>query len=903
MFDKEGEESTIQFEYTIEQDTLEVQVTAGSVPIYDGETHEPTAIIVTGQTSGETLTEDDEHGYTVSYETEDGQLESDKPKGAGNYTIVITLQGDAETNYIQPEVSNPYVIDPKKIEVRFTDFVNVIYNGTDWLNTVKSSYVSFHDPIETLESGDYEITVNTSSNNDRTSMTKAGTYTVAISLSDTETARNYSLTGTTTHGYEIKKANLSVSVSNTSKTYNRAEQIPTITITGASGDTSFRENNSANGYTVSYATVDGQLSNGKPFGAGTYDINIILHGDAETNYDVSNPVDTFTIEKARLKAELSKSDTTYDGADHAQEILEALKAAIAANTPHPEEDGYTITIDGAKSAEVKNVKTGGYKVKVELTSDAQKNYLFENGGTFVEYTYTVNKATNEWTGGSGNVTLANWTYGEAAHEPSAPSKFGNATFTYTHENNQSGTYFPEKPTNAGTYYVKATVAADGDNYDAIEAVVSFTIEQATIHLDSGKISVADKTYDGSETVDVSTVTYSDAVSGIISADGGVKVTVRSATLESADAGESVSVTIVFVIEGDTNNNYKFENGTAETTVSVTMNVIPATATATWKVEKPYYTTGKDLLDEIVKNIQVTATEITGSDYEITASKGGAKVEEIKEAGNYTLTVTLTNKNYRFAPEQMTAELSVEVIQTAATVTKEGISYFGTIGEAWAAATGTATVTLQIDVNASAELTVGGGTLTLDLNGRTLTGNIAVSGGSFTLGGTGKVEGTVTVSGGSFILNGGDVTKVHLQKGTSITVQDASHSGTIAIQVDEMTDVGMKVLSWTGSDPTAHFKSEKEKACYYIKEGESAAYIGKHSLDVGSAKWDGHASATFDLIRCENCNKESSPVTVIGDGISTGDRQEPTCTRDGSQAYIATVKFENLSGARRRRQYL
>ncbi len=78
--------------------------------------------------------------------------------------------------------------------------------------------------------------------------------------------------------------------------------------------------------------------------------------------------------------------------------------------------------------------------------------------------------TNEFTQ---PLTITDWTYGEMANKPTAKAKYG--TIKYTYSNTADGTYTEEVPTNAGTYYVKATVEETAD-YSGLESnAVEFTI--------------------------------------------------------------------------------------------------------------------------------------------------------------------------------------------------------------------------------------------------------------------------------------------------------------------------------------------------------------------------------------------------------------------------------------------
>ena len=84
--------------------------------------------------------------------------------------------------------------------------------------------------------------------------------------------------------------------------------------------------------------------------------------------------------------------------------------------------------------------------------------------------------TNEFTQ---PLAITGWTYGEKANTPTAEAKYG--TIRYTYSNTADGTYTEEVPTNAGIYYVKATVEETAD-YSGLESnAVEFTILPKTIN--------------------------------------------------------------------------------------------------------------------------------------------------------------------------------------------------------------------------------------------------------------------------------------------------------------------------------------------------------------------------------------------------------------------------------------
>lgn len=105
-----------------------------------------------------------------------------------------------------------------------------------------------------------------------------------------------------------------------------------------------------------------------------------------------------------------------------------------------------------------------------------------------EIAFKINAATDN---SIGNLTLNNWTFGEKASVPTATAKYG--TIDYTYSDSENGTYTDTVPTQAGNYYVKASVAATGD-YNGCEAKTSFTISSKTIAAQDIAISGIDEYY-------------------------------------------------------------------------------------------------------------------------------------------------------------------------------------------------------------------------------------------------------------------------------------------------------------------------------------------------------------------------------------------------------------------------
>lgn len=111
------------------------------------------------------------------------------------------------------------------------------------------------------------------------------------------------------------------------------------------------------------------------------------------------------------------------------------------------------------------VDVGTYKVVASVEADNNYN------GASDELTFVISQTENSWVN---ELSIKDWTYGDKVISPIASSKYGTVKFTYSDQ--EDGTYIDTVPTNAGRWYVKATV--DGtENYTGLEVVKSFEIKK------------------------------------------------------------------------------------------------------------------------------------------------------------------------------------------------------------------------------------------------------------------------------------------------------------------------------------------------------------------------------------------------------------------------------------------
>lgn len=130
----------------------------------------------------------------------------------------------------------------------------------------------------------------------------------------------------------------------------------------------------------------------------------------------------------------------------------------------------------------------GRLIKIDYDLANEVGAKLESGANYTYQIYTVFNGTKYETG-IGNfrttgpsvnawtqeLTMGDWVYGETAQTPAASAKYGQVVYTYSAE--RDGQYTTDKPQNAGTYFVKASVSST-DQYTGLEAIKSFTIYKA-----------------------------------------------------------------------------------------------------------------------------------------------------------------------------------------------------------------------------------------------------------------------------------------------------------------------------------------------------------------------------------------------------------------------------------------
>lgn len=200
------------------------------------------------------------------------------------------------------------------------------------------------------------------------------------------------------------------------------------------GDAPFSLNvsgGSGNG-TVSYRAEGGSVSvdeNGTVTILSAGDSTVTVTKAADDNYNEKTVQITISVGK-KTAAKPAVNGTYYYNGSAQSVALDVL------------ENYMTVTGDAEKT------DAGSYEIEIILDG----NHKWADG-TDGRLTWEIKKAQSNTVT---ELVMDGWTYGNAASEPTAKATFGTPEFTYS--DSADGVYTSAKPTNAGTYYVKAAVA-------------------------------------------------------------------------------------------------------------------------------------------------------------------------------------------------------------------------------------------------------------------------------------------------------------------------------------------------------------------------------------------------------------------------------------------------------------
>lgn len=457
---------------------------------------------------------------------------------------------------------------------------------------------------------------------------------------------------------------------NASKTTNVVKENPTVTAPTAKSNLTYTGNDqtlinagSTTGGTMQYNVDGGAWSTDLPTGTNaktSYSVGYKVVGNDSYN-DVAAQYINVSIGKANNPLSFTSSQSvnkTFSTSSQTASITAATSGqgtvtySIQSQKNSSNANVSFFSISGTTLTLAANTTAGTYTVVVRATAAGNSNY---NSGTKDStVTVTVNRANI-----TPSVTMNNWTYGGTASSPSVSGNSGSGTVTYNYkvQGANDSTYATTKPTNAGNYTVKATVAQT-TNYNGGTATKDFTINKASLTV----------------TAKAKTVTYGDAP-----ANDGVSYSGFVNNETSSVLGGTLAYSYSYSQYGNvgsytiTPSGYTSSNYTISYTTG-TLTVIAKPITVTITPKSSVYGSARVALsaadngivnnDTGVYTLSCDVTETTGvGGYAITGTdtSDNYDVTFVGEAGAYTVlpkdvTVAAENKNkiYRNADPVLTA---------------------------------------------------------------------------------------------------------------------------------------------------------------------------------------------------------------------------------------------------------
>ena len=399
------------------------------------ETPTVAAKVYTGSKLTATIAESE--GYTVV--TNEGGTD------VGEYDVVLKLSDETKYEWAKPDADDATRVTLKFAVTKATNEITALaLDGWTFGETAKTptAAAKFGTPTFTYGAtadGEFSEAVPTA----------AGNYFVKATVAATA---NYD-------GAE-KTAEFKIAHSNATLT-NMPAAVANLVYTGSAQE--LVTAGVADGGTMQYKLgTDGTWSSDIPTvtNAGEYTVYYKVLGD-DNHGDIAEASVTVVMAKANSTFSKLPSDPDLHYTGEMQALLIAGETTCGTIWYKLDDGEWTEQLPTATNA-------GSYTISYKVVALDEANY---NGIEQQSLTVVVAKATNEIT----SLSLEGWTYGETAKTPVATAKFGTPSFTYG--TSADGDFVDIVPANAGTYIVKASVAAT-DNYDAAEQTTTFVIAKA-----------------------------------------------------------------------------------------------------------------------------------------------------------------------------------------------------------------------------------------------------------------------------------------------------------------------------------------------------------------------------------------------------------------------------------------
>ncbi|MBO4788130.1 MAG: choice-of-anchor A family protein [Lachnospiraceae bacterium] len=488
-------QGTASAEFTIEKAENRATVTPAANVIRDGKTVDLSENVKNADGKVTYTIVGDDNGCTVDPDT--GKLISGKD--TGSVTVKVTIAGD--DNHKSTEAEITVLIQPKNAVTLQLSDPSKTYDG----EAVEPEVTGVPDGAD--------VTITYFKVNDNGTTTKlteapkdAGNYIAYAEFAETDDYES----SNAEKEFTIDRAAVTVTAKDDSKDYGIADPDEfAVKIDGLVGD----DDESCIEYTVTRA--EGEK-------VGSYVLT--PSGDAvQGNYDVTYKTGTFKINATKDPAEIStagKDDTvtvnTLPDDDHSINLNDFVEGAEGKVTFAIDPEGTTAT--GAIIDKDGNLIPGDTEgeVAIIVTVADSENHT---GKTETIIVKVVPKDTITVT-----VDMDGCTYGEPLPTPkvSGPADDDTVTVEYKKAGENDDNYTTEKPTDAGDYIVRVTVAETEDHQKAV-ATDEFTIARAKATVKAEDLSKDYGAADPLYTAEVTGVKDGDTVAYTINREEGEDV--------------------------------------------------------------------------------------------------------------------------------------------------------------------------------------------------------------------------------------------------------------------------------------------------------------------------------------------------------------------------------------------
>ncbi len=216
-----------------------------------------------------------------------------------------------------------------------------------------------------------------------------------------------------------------------------------------------------------------------PQKAGVYTLSLVLSEDSAKNYVLAGTtIESFNVDRKELSySEITAGTLKYTGNEKslsADDVADKIVITIADD--NEAKDKFTA------SANSDWVNAGTYYISLTLKDEYYNNYRWAGQEKVAGIPFVIEKADNN------TVTIEDitgWVYDGTYHEEaiSASATFGSVTYLFSQSTGDDASWTPDRPVNAGTWYVKAQVE-DNTNFNGAEMISSaFTISARKVKVE------------------------------------------------------------------------------------------------------------------------------------------------------------------------------------------------------------------------------------------------------------------------------------------------------------------------------------------------------------------------------------------------------------------------------------